>query len=177
MRPLAAFAVSAVFVAGCATARSDVPPATGMWLTTADGTQQLAPKRLQRATGPASGTEAITIDTSRRFQKVHGFGAAMTDASAEVISRLPPKKRHAAMAELFGRANGGLGLSFTRITLGASDFSTLHYSYDDTPGNVPDPQLRAFSIAPATKYVLPRIREALSINSDLLVMFIPWSAP
>ena len=27
------------------------------------------------------------------------------------------------MAELFGRANGGLGLSFTRLTVGASDFS------------------------------------------------------
>ena len=58
------------------------------------------------------------------------------------------------MAELFGRANGGLGLSFTRLTVGASDFSPTHYSYDDTPGNVPDPELRYFSIEPARKYVL-----------------------
>jgi glucosylceramidase len=81
------------------------------------------------------------------------------------------------MAELFGRANGGLGLSFTRLTVGASDFSTSDYSYDDSPGNAPDPDLRYFSIAPAKKYVLPRMREALAINRDLLVLISPWSAP
>lgn len=101
----------------------------------------------------------------------------MTDASAEVLSKLPEAKRHAIMAELFGRANGGLGLSFTRLTVGASDFSASDYTYDDTPGNVPDPELRYFSIRPAEKYVLPRVREALAINPDLLVMISPWSAP
>ena len=101
----------------------------------------------------------------------------MTDASAEVISSLREDKRRALMAELFSRANGGLGLSFTRLTVGASDFSTSDYSYDDTPGNVPDPGLRDFSISPAKKYVLPRVREALAINPDLLIMISPWSAP
>ena len=108
---------------------------------------------------------------------MHGFGAAMTDASAPLLSGLPDVKRKAIMAELFGRADGGLGLSFTRLTVGASDFSTHHYSYDDTPGNAPDPELRYFSIAPAKQYVLPRTREALAINPDLLVMISPWSAP
>ena len=81
------------------------------------------------------------------------------------------------MAELFGRANGGLGLSFTRLTVGASDFSRTHYSYDDTPGNAPDPELQHFSIEPARQYVLPRVREALAINPELKVMISPWSAP
>jgi glucosylceramidase len=81
------------------------------------------------------------------------------------------------MAELFGRASGGLGLSFTRLTVGASDFSRTHYSYDDTPGNAPDPQLRHFSIEPARQYVLPRVREALAINPQLKVMISPWSPP
>jgi glucosylceramidase len=90
---------------------------------------------------------------------------------------MPEAKRKAIMAELFGRANNGLGLSFTRLTVGASDFSTSDYSYDDTPGNTPDPELRHFSIEPAKKYVLPRTREALAINPDLLVMISPWSAP
>jgi glucosylceramidase len=64
-----------------------------------------------------------------------------------------------------------------RLTVGASDFSRTHYSYDDTPGNAPDPELRYFSIAPARRYVLPRVREALAINPDLKVMISPWSAP
>lgn len=148
-----------------------------MWLTTADETQKLSPQPLQQADGPVLGDEVLTIDSSRHFQLMQGFGAAMTDASAQVISSLPEGKRHALMAELFGRANGGLGLSFTRLTVGASDFSTHDYSYDDTPGNVPDLQLRYFSTAPAEKYVLPRMREALAINPELMVMISPWSAP
>jgi glucosylceramidase len=108
---------------------------------------------------------------------VHGFGAAMTDASAELLSRLSDDRRRAIMAELFGRSNDGLGLSFTRLTVGASDFSRTHYSYDDSPGNAPDPQLNHFSIDPAKQYVLPRVREALAINPDLKVMISPWSAP
>jgi len=148
-----------------------------MWVTTADESQKLAPQVLPAAAGPAKGDEAVTLDTSKHFQKMHGFGAAMTDASALLLSEMPEAKRKAIMAELFGRANDGLGLSFTRLTVGASDFSTSDYSYDDTPGNAPDPELRHFSIEPAKKYVLPRTREALAINPDLLVMISPWSAP
>lgn len=176
MRRLAAIAF-AFLVAGCAAIRPTPPLSAEMWLTTGDQTQKLAMQPLQPSAGQATGNEAVAIDTSRRFQKMHGLGAAMTDASAIVLSSLPEEKRHALMAELFGRANGGLGLSFTRLTVGASDFSTSDYSYDDTPGNAPDPELRYFSIAPAEKYVLPRVREALAINPDLLVMISPWSAP
>lgn len=174
MRRFAAFIAGAILTAGCSTA-GPVPAA--MWLTTADQSHKLEPQPLRLPQGPASGDEAVHIDTSRHFQKMQGFGAAMTDSSAEVLSSLPERKRKALMAELFGRKNGGLGLSFTRLTVGASDFSTSDYSYDDTPGNAPDPELRYFSIEPAKKYVLPRTREALAINPDLLVMVSPWSAP
>jgi glucosylceramidase len=148
-----------------------------MWLTRADESQKLALQKLQPRLGSASGHEDLAIDSSRHFQKMQGFGAAMTDSSALLLSRLAPAKRRAIMAELFGRGANGLGLSFTRLTVGASDFSTRDYSYDDTPGNAPDPGLRYFSIEPARKYVLPRVREALAINPDLLVMISPWSAP
>ncbi|HVI06633.1 MAG TPA: glycoside hydrolase family 30 beta sandwich domain-containing protein [Sphingomicrobium sp.] len=177
MKRSAAVVLKLLFAAACANARPASPPPAKVWLTTADETQKLTLQRSQKAAGPALGTEAIAIDTSRHFQKVHGFGAAMTDASAQLLSELPEARRKALMAELFGRGPNGLGLSFTRLTVGASDFSTSDYSYDDTPGNVPDPQLRHFSIAPAQKYVLPRVREALAINPDLLVMISPWSAP
>jgi len=176
VRPIAAALVALALTAG-STKLSAAAPAAEMWLTTADESQKLAVQPMLSPTGPATGDEAVTIDSSRRFQRMHGFGAAMTDASAELFSRLPADKRRAIMAELFGRKNGGLGLSFTRLTVGASDFSRTHYSYDDTPGNAPDPGLRYFSIAPARKYVLPRVREALAINPKLKVMISPWSPP
>ena len=173
MTRLVIFVVVAWLAGGCAAK----PTSAEMWLTTADQTQKLAPQDLQTPLGHTSGDETITIDTSKHFQKMHGFGAAITDASAQVLSELPDDKRKAIMGELFGRADGGLGLSFTRLTIGASDFSSSDYSYDDTPANAPDPQLRHFSIDSAKKYVLPRVREALAINPDLLVMISPWSAP
>lgn len=177
MRPFIAAIFSLLFAAGCAAAQPASSKRAELWLTTADGAQKLAAQPMQYAAGLASGDEMLAIDTSRHFQKMHGFGAAMTDASAQLLSQMPQKKRKALMAELFGRGPNGLGLSFTRLTVGASDFSTSDYSYDDTPGNIPDPELRYFSIAPARKYVLPRVREALAINPRLLVMISPWSAP
>lgn len=177
MKRLAAAVAACGLLAACTASRPEAPSAAQAWVTSADESQKLAPQQPLQPIGAASGGEAVTIDPTQRFQRMHGFGAAMTDASAELFSRLPDDKRRAIMAELFGRANGGLGLSFTRLTVGASDFSPAHYSYDDTPGNVADPELRHFSIEPARKYVLPRVREALAINPDLKVMISPWSAP
>lgn len=171
-----ALALIGLGLAGCAT----LPPATRsaeMWLTTADETQKLAVQPDVTPAGAAVGDEAVAIDTTQRFQKMQGFGASITDASAQLLSGLPEDKRKAIMAELFGRENDGLGMSFTRLTVGASDFSPDHYSYNDTPGNVPDPELKHFTIDYARRYVLPRTREALAINPDLLVMISPWSAP
>src|SRR5215218_3349031 len=118
-----------VLTTGCTTVPSPASAAAEMWLTTSDQTQKLAPQPLLSPAGAANGDEDVTIDSGRRFQRMHGFGAAMTDASAELFSRLPEDKRRAIMAELFGRQEGGLGLSFTRLTVGASDFSRTHYSY------------------------------------------------
>jgi glucosylceramidase len=172
-----ALGLLAALTAACASIQPRPPSLAEMWLTTADESQKLAPQPALAAAGPATGDEAIAIDSTKHFQRVHGFGAAMTDASAELLSRLSDDRRRAIMAELFGRSNDGLGLSFTRLTVGASDFSRTHYSYDDSPGNAPDPQLNHFSIDPAKQYVLPRVREALAINPDLKVMISPWSAP
>jgi glucosylceramidase len=175
LKPLAA-ALLSVSLAACATVpQTEVAP--GLWLTTADQSQKLAPLPAPVAVGPVRGDEVVTIDTGKRFQKMQGFGAAITDASAQLLSGLSEDKRAALMSELFGRGADQLGLSFTRLTVGASDFSPEHYSYDDTPGDAPDPQLRHFTIDYARRFVLPRTREALAINPELMVMISPWSAP
>ena len=172
-----ALSLMSLALAGCATVSAPASRSAGMWLTTADETQKLAAQPEVQPAGAAVGDEAVSIDTSKRFQKMQGFGASITDASAQLLSGLPEDKRKAIMAELFGRKGDGLGMSFTRLTVGASDFSPDHYSYDDTPGNAPDPELKRFTIDYARKSVLPRTREALAINPDLLVMISPWSAP
>jgi glucosylceramidase len=177
LRRLVTAALVALSLAGCTSISPGAPQAAEVWLTTADETQKLAPQPAVEPQGAAQGGENLTVDTSQRFQRMHGFGAAITDGSAQLISGLPEDKRKALMTELFGRGPDRLGLSFTRLTVGASDFSPDHYSYDDTPDNSPDPELRHFSIDYARRFVLPRTREALAINPELKVMISPWSAP
>lgn len=174
MKPLAA--ALALLVGGCQTLPTPAPERATVWLTTADESQKLQ-RQPEVIAARTDAEPSVRIDPSQRFQTIQGFGAAITDASAELIAKLPADKRSALMRELFGRRDGGLGLSFTRLTVGASDFSRTHYSYDDSPGNAPDPGLIHFSIAPARQYVIPVTKQALTLNPDLKVMITPWSAP
>lgn len=169
--------LAAAVLGGCATLEPR-PDSARWWLTTADRSHLLAEQApLAPAASAAPATVTIRVDPTQRFQSIVGFGAAITDASAILIHGLPPERRQALLSELFGRRGDGLGLSFTRLTVGASDFSPTHYSFDDSPGNVPDPELKYFSIEPARQAVLPTARAALAINPDLQVMISPWSAP
>lgn len=148
-----------------------------VWTTTADHGRQLSQGGL---VAPPAGQApvAITLQPGSRHQAVVGFGAAITDASAWLIQqRLQPAARQALLTELFGRQDNGIGLSFTRLTIGASDFSRHHYSLDDSPDGKPDPQLAHFDIAPNRADVIPVTRAALAINPDLKIMASPWSAP
>jgi glucosylceramidase len=89
---------------------------------------------------------------------------------------LSPAQREALLQDLFGRTTG-IGLSFTRLTIGASDFSRTHYSFDDVPPGESDSALRRFSIDPNRADVLPVVKRALAINPSLGVIASPWSAP
>jgi glucosylceramidase len=153
-------------------------PHVQVWLTTGDKTKLLSREPDLRFESGAATTDAtIDVDGSTRYQEIVGFGAAITDASAWLIqSRLTPDAREALLRDLFGRAPG-IGLSFTRLTIGASDFSRSHYSFDDVPPGEGDPTLARFSLEPNRNDVLPVVRRALSINPQLKVMASPWSAP
>jgi len=147
------------------------------WVTTADQSRLLT-----RESGLSFATRAtlanrIDVDAGKSFQSIVGFGAAVTDASAWLIqTRLNEAQRAALLKELFGR-DGGLGLSFTRISIGASDFSRSHYSLDDTPDGKPDPDLTHFSIEPNRAELLPVLRAARAINPELRIVASPWSPP
>jgi glucosylceramidase len=145
-----------------------------VWETDADQSKLLAPQADVRF-GKATGT-VIMVDPSQTYQSMVGFGAAMTDASAYLIrNKMTDDQRDALMDDLFGK--DGLGFSFTRLTIGASDFSRAHYSYDDMPAGQSDPQMAHFSIDSAKVDVIPAVKQALALNPKLTVMASPWSAP
>ncbi len=116
-------------------------------------------------------------DTSRRYQQVEGFGYTLTGGSAQLLWQLEPAARRALLQELFGRQAGALGVSFLRLSMGASDLDEQVFSYDDLPPGQTDPDLRYFSLSRDTLYLLPLLREILAIRPDIGLMATPWSAP
>lgn len=148
-----------------------------VWLSRADTDIRLQPQPDTASSPVAALPVDIVIDTSTRYQTIAGFGAAITDASAILIQQaMSPAQRDALLRELFGAAPG-LGLSLTRLSIGASDFSTLHYSLDDVVAGATDPDLAHFSIDANRDDVIPTVRAALAIRPTLRVMASPWSAP
>jgi glucosylceramidase len=146
------------------------------WVTKSDHSWAL--RSVQVRTDTADTSPEIEIDADLRYQRMLGFGASITDSSAWLIQhKMTVQQRQALLEELFGRSGDGIGLEFTRLTIGASDFSRHHYSLDDPPDGKPDPQLQHFSIAPNMADVVPVVRQALAVNSQLQVMASPWSAP
>jgi len=173
-------AVLLLSLGACASAPGEASGPGGAWLTTADQTHLLSPQpALAFSTAPGSADlPVVAVDTDERHQAMVGFGAAITDASAWLIqNKLTATQRDQLLKELFGREEQGLGFSFTRLTIGASDFSLDHYSLDDTPGGAADPELSHFSVARPAEAVFPTVRQALAINRDLKIMASPWSAP
>lgn len=125
---------------------------------------------------PASGL-VVDVDETKKFQTVDGFGAAMTDSSAWLLEeQLSPAQRGDVMRWLFDPRRG-IGISFVRVPLGASDLARNQYSYDDMPPGQRDAGLKHFSIDHDREYILPAMHEALKLNPAISVMVTPWSPP
>jgi glucosylceramidase len=165
--------VTVLATAGAALAAG--PAAPRVWLTTGDQAHLLeaqAPAALGAA-DPAAPT--IAVDPATTYQRVEGFGASITDSSAKVLAASPDRAR--IMRDLFDPGDG-LGLSYLRQPMGASDFvSGPHYTYDDVPAGRTDFEMQHFSIAHDRAQILPLLREALRLNPALKVMATPWSPP
>lgn len=166
---------SVALLAALATACSR--PTAEVWLTTGDQLKLLSREpALSFSAGPPAGLPVIEVADTGGFQEMVGFGAAITDAAAILINGLPAEQRELLLRELFD-PDSGIGLSFTRLTIGASDFSPRHYTFDDMPPGQRDPTLARFSIEPDRADRLPVVQRALAINPALKVMASPWSAP
>lgn len=118
----------------------------------------------------------IVVDPARSYQTMEGFGFALTGGSAEHLIKMSPAARHEILQEMFDPVNG-MGFSYIRLTLGASDLNSFVFSYDDMPAGKEDFKLKNFSLAQDLKDVVPVMYEILGINPNITIMSSPWSAP
>jgi glucosylceramidase len=155
------------------------PNTVDVWLTTGDSQNLLSlqPPLTLSAAGPNSSVPTIDVDATQTFQTVAGYGAAMTDSSAYILTHdLSAAQRQDAMVKLFDPMQG-IGISYLRVPMGASDFSvTPSYTYDDVSSGT-DPTLAKFSIDHDRAYILPRLKDAIAINPLVKIIATPWSPP
>ena len=122
-----------LIVASCANEPRETTQAN-LWLTTLDQKSLLDQRALEVI--PAEDTiseAAITIDTSQTFQEIDGFGYTLTGGSALHINRMKDSARTALLQELFGTGENEIGVSYLRLSIGASDLNKAPFSYNDVP--------------------------------------------
>jgi glucosylceramidase len=156
---------------------TEVAPQARVWVTTPDGTAKVSDQGSVAFHRGGSTALTITVDPSRTYQRMEGFGASITDSSAQVVYRLDPATRAATMRDLFSPSDGD-GLAVLRQPMGASDFvEGAHYTYDDVPAGQTDYALAHFSVGHDSAQILPLLRTARALNPQLKVIATPWSPP
>ena len=164
--------VAAVVAATVAAPAAPAMAATtaSVWLTTADKSNLLR-QQGNVSFGTGGSGPVITVNPNTTYQSMVGFGASFTDAAAWNVFNSP--RRDEIMNALFNPSSG-VGLSWLRQPIGATDFSRSFYTYDD---GAADPSLSRFSVAHDDAYILPLVKQARALNPKLSVMATPWSAP
>jgi glucosylceramidase len=115
----------------------------------------------------------ITIDPSKRFQTIIGFGSALTEAAAYNYAQLDAAAKEEVIESLYG--SRGIRLTFGRMHIGSADFSLSPYSC--VTWNVTDPSLSSFNLDHDEKYVIPFVKDAVAACPALSLFGSAWTAP
>jgi glucosylceramidase len=119
----------------------------------------------------------IVIDGAQQMQPIDGFGYALTGGSAELLMKMSADARGRILRQIFGTDGSALGVSYLRVTIGASDLNSFVYSYDDLAVGETDPTLAKFELGEDRKHVLPILKQVLALAPGMKILASPWSAP
>ncbi|GAC1388596.1 MAG: glucosylceramidase [Ginsengibacter sp.] len=119
----------------------------------------------------------IDIDSTKSYQSIDGFGYTLTGGSATVINSLSTVDKTNLLKELFGNESNSIGVSYLRISIGASDLNNTVFSYDDVPAGQTDVNLTNFTLNPDKTDLIPLLKQILAINPSIKILAVPWSAP
>uniref|UniRef100_A0A665TEL0 Glucosylceramidase n=1 Tax=Echeneis naucrates TaxID=173247 RepID=A0A665TEL0_ECHNA len=116
----------------------------------------------------------LTIVPFQKYQKIRGFGGAMTDAAAINILSLSAGAQDQLLRQYF--SSEGIGYSVVRVPMASCDFSTRLYTYADTPG---DYNLENFTLAHEDiRMKIPLLQYAQGLSPQpLYLLASAWSAP
>jgi glucosylceramidase len=149
------------------------------WITTNDRTSLFEKQKevLEFSDQNVGRGPAIVIDGNQVFQTIDGFGFALTGGSAELLMKMNKTERAKILRELFATDDNNIGISYIRLTIGASDLNSFVFTYNDLPEGETDFDLKKFTLAQDLKDVVPVMKEILTINPHMKIMSSPWTAP
>ena len=158
-----------------------LPPASNdmeYWLTKGDQSALLKKQTTTLSFGKVANSYSyVDVDSAQQYQEVDGFGYTLTGGSATVINSLNANDKSALLTELFGNGNTSIGISYLRLSIGASDLNAAVFSYDDMPAGQTDTSLTSFSLNPDKTDLIPLLKEILAINPSIKIIAAPWSSP
>ena len=149
-----------------------------LWLTTPDRVAVVAPQATSlHFSSEAGELPVLTVDDAQHFQIMDGFGFALTGGSAQLLMRMGAAQRAALLKKLFTTGDDGIGVSYLRVSIGASDMNERVYSYDDLSAGETDVEMAKLSLGPDRADVIPVLKEILAIRPGIKILGSPWSAP
>lgn len=152
-------------------------PSISYWITKGDQTALLQKQTTALSFNSTTGQNSIDVDSTQMFQTVDGFGYALTGGSAFLLNRLPTADKNSILQELFGSGENSIGVSYLRISIGASDLDPQVFSYDDMPAGQTDVNLTQFNLSKDTVDLIPLLKQILAINPSIKILGSPWSPP
>ena len=148
------------------------------WLTKTDKSVLFQKQSATQAFSKISNTyPSIYIDDSKTFQSIDGFGYTLTGGSTMLINEMNTIERTKLLQELFATDGNNIGISYLRISIGASDLDGNVFSYNDLPAGETDLKLAKFSLVEDQKYLIPVLKQILTINPKIKILGSPWSPP
>ncbi len=170
--------VAAAFFLATACPDLSLAQNVSIWLTTDNQKTRLKQQpSISFSAGSSGSTPTVFVDETEGYQSIEGFGASFTDSAAYLLNeKVPAAQLNSVMTSLFDHTNG-IGVSFIRNPMGASDLTRYDYSYDDMAAGQTDPNLTNFSIAHDMVDIVPLVKLAKQINPQLKIMANPWSPP
>ena len=122
--------------------------------------------------GKIAKTEGTVLTLGEEKQTIRGFGCCFSELSALALNDLSEKDKKDTLDELFSEE--GCNFNYCRTPIGASDFATDFYSYNETDG---DYEMKNFSIERDRRLLLPLILEGVNRREDMQMFASPWCPP
>lgn len=124
-----------------------------------------------------SETTHIEVQRNKEYQKMYGFGGALTGSVSHILEKLPDSLRQHIYTSYYS-AGKGIGYNMMRITIGGSDFDLAPWAYNESPRN--DRSLSNFTkLDPRDERRIEQIHAIKKVAdvANLRIVGSAWSPP